>query len=94
MCQSSSCFCYNFPFVLNLLFLGQKSSLVSGEWAGEIFFITYLPAEPNMYQKIYIYIYIYIYIFLKHTHRQTNAKETKEEKRKTKETKEAAILGL
>ena len=37
---------------------------------------------------------IYIYIFLKHTHRQTNAKETKEEKRKTKETKEAAILGL
>ena len=91
MCQSSSCFCYNFPFVLNLLFLGQKSSLVSGEWAGEIFFITYLPAEPNMYLKIYIYIYIYI---LKHTHRQTNAKETKEEKRKTKETKEAAILGL
>ena len=90
MCQSSSCFCYNFPFVLNLLFLGQKSSLVSGEWAGEIFFITYLPAEPNMYQKIYIYIYIY----LKHKHRQTNAKETKEEKRKTKETKEAAILGL
>ena len=86
--QSSSCFCYNFPFVLNLLFLGQKSSLVSGEWAGEIFFITYLPAEPNLYQKIYIYI------FLKHTHRQTNAKETKEEKRKTKETKEAAILGL
>ena len=80
MCQSSSCFCYNFPFVLNLLFLGQKSSLVSGEWAGEIFFITYLPAEPNMYQKIYIYKYIYIYIFKTYT--QTNKCKRKEKNKR------------
>ena len=93
MCQSSSCFCYNFPFVLNLLFLGQKSSLVSGEWAGEIF-LSLTCLQSQICIRKYIYINIYIYIFLKHKHRQTNAKETKEEKRKTKETKEAAILGL
>ena len=60
--------------------MGQKSSLVSGNWVGEIFFITYPPTQSNVYQNIY-------FLFKKHTH--ANKKQQKpKKKQKQKETEE------
>ena len=45
----------------------DKSSLVSRNWADEIFFITYLPVKLNVYQDIY-------FLFQKHAKVSPNQK--------------------
>ena len=58
--------------LIQVITSSKKSSLVSGNRPGKIFFITY-PSANFLFKNT-------------HTHKQ-KAKQTKEEKRKTKETK-------
>ena len=60
--------------------MGQKSSLVCGNWLGEIFFSLTLPYS-RMCTRIYIFC-------LKSTHTQQKATKFKEETEKQKETEE------
>ena len=60
--------------MITITFIRPKG-LLSGNWPDERFFITYPPAQSNVYQNIYIYIYIF--------------KEEQKQKQKKTKTKKA-----
>lgn len=94
-CLSSSWFCYNFLFVLNILSLGQKKIVLFLEFNLVNFFCYFLAC-------IFEFVSKQIYLLFQTlppplpplpTHTQKKkTKETKEEIRKTKETNEGPIL--
>ena len=77
-----------FLIISKLSFWGQKSSLVSGNQAGENIFITYQPAQSNMYQNIY-------FQFQK-TNKNAKKKKPKKNKntKKQKKTKEEKRISI